>query len=90
MKPLYLDGRTDPSNLQLFGATSLQTKAAWSDDHKQLVETHQIKTKQGKEGQLIITRYPTDRGNTLVVAFTLKLNTEPDKTSARQISHKQT
>jgi hypothetical protein len=87
---LYLDGRTDPSNLQLMGATSLQTKAAWSDDHKQLVETHQIKTKQGKEGQLIITRYLTDGGNTLVVAFALKLNTEPDRTSARQIWRKQT
>jgi hypothetical protein len=86
---LYLDGRTDPSNLQLLGATSLQTRTAWSDDHKQLVETHQIKTKEGKEGQLVITRYLIDVGNTLVVAFALKLNTEPDETSARQIWHKQ-
>jgi hypothetical protein len=86
---LYLDGRTEPSNLKLLGATSLKARTAWSEDHKQLVATHQIKTKQGKEGQLIIKRYLIDEGKTLVVAFTLELNAEPNKTSARQIWHKQ-
>ena len=86
---LYLDGRPDPSNLNLLGATSLQTSTAWSKDHKQLVETHQIKTKQGKEGQLIIKRYLIDEGKTMVVAFALELNAEPNKTSARQIWRKQ-
>jgi hypothetical protein len=86
---LYLDGRSDPSSLQLLGATSLQTRTAWSEDHKQLVETHRIKTKQGKEGQLIIKRYLVDGGNTLVVAFALKLDPEPDDTSVRQIWRKQ-
>jgi len=71
------------------GATSLKARTAWSEDHKQLVATHQIKTKQGKEGQLIIKRYLIDEGKTLVVAFTLELNAEPNKTSARQIWHKQ-
>ena len=86
---LYLDGRTAPNNLKLLGATSLKTTTAWSQDQKQLVETDQIKTKQGKEGQLIIKRYLIDEGKTMVVAFTLKLNTEPDQTSARQIWRKQ-
>src|SRR5215831_6053505 len=49
---LYLDGRTDPSNQQLLGATTVETRAAWSQDGKRLVATHQIKTKQGKQGQL--------------------------------------
>jgi hypothetical protein len=48
-KTLYLDGRTDPSNQQLLGATALKTRTAWSEDRKRLVATHQIKTKQGKE-----------------------------------------
>jgi len=86
---LYLDGRAGPSNLNLLGATSLQTSTAWSKDHKQLVETHQIKTKQGKEGQLIIKRYLIDEGKTMVVAFALEINAEPNKTSARQIWRKQ-
>jgi hypothetical protein len=86
---LYLDGRTAPNNLKLLGATSLKTTTAWSQDQKQLVETDQIKTKQGKEGQLIIKRYLIDEGKTMVVAFTLKLNAEPNQTSARQIWHKQ-
>jgi hypothetical protein len=86
---LYLDGRNDPRNLKLLGATSVETKTAWSKDYKQLVETHHIKTKQGKEGQLIIKRRLINEGNTLVVAFTLQLNTEPYETSARQIWHKQ-
>jgi hypothetical protein len=86
---LYLDGRTDVSNLKLLGATSLKAKTTWSKDHKQLVETHQIKTNQGKEGQLIIRRNLLDGGKTLVVVFTLKLNGEADETSARQIWRKQ-
>ena len=88
-RTLYLDGRSDPSNKQLLGATALKTRTAWSEDQTQLVETHQIKTKQGKEGQLIIKRYLIDEGKTLVAAYTLKLNAEPNQTSARQIWHKQ-
>jgi hypothetical protein len=86
---LYLDGRTDPSNQQLLGATTLKTRTAWSEDRKRLVATHQIKTKQGKQGQLIITRYLINGGKSMVVAYTLKLNAESDETSARQIWNKQ-
>src|ERR1700739_3136896 len=86
---LSLDGRTAPSNLDVLGATSLKTTTAWSKDHPQLIETHQIKTKQGKEGQLIIERYLTNEGETLVAAYTLKLDAEPNQTSARQIWHKE-
>jgi hypothetical protein len=86
---LYLDGRTAPSNLGVLGATSLKTTTAWSKDHQQLIETHQIKTKQGKEGQLIIERYLTNEGETLVAAYTLKLDAEPNQTSARQVWHKE-
>jgi hypothetical protein len=86
---LYLDGRTAPGNLDLLGATSLKTRTAWSDDRQQLIETHQINTKQGKVGQLIIKRYLIDEGRTLVAAYTLKLNAEPIQTSARQIWHKE-
>ena len=85
---LYLDGRTAPGKLDLLGATSLKTRTAWSSDHQQL-EAHQIKTKQGKEGQLIIKRYLIDEGKTLVAAYTLKLNAEPNQPSARQIWRKQ-
>jgi len=85
---LYLDGRTDPSNKQLLGATALKTRTAWSEDQKQLIETHHIKTRQGKEGQLIITRYLINDGKNMVLAFTVKLNAEPQITSARQIWHK--
>src|SRR6516164_4995026 len=87
-RTLYLDGRTDPSNKQLLGATALKTRTAWSEDQKQLVETHQIKTRQGKEGQLIIKRYLISDGTSMVVAFTVKLNAEPQITSAREIWHK--
>ena len=86
---LYLDGRTAPNNLKLLGATSLKTTTAWSQDQKQLVETDQIKTKQGKEGQLIVKRYLINEGKTEVVVFTLKLNAKPDQISARQIWPKQ-
>jgi len=85
---LYLDGRTDPSNQQLLGATAVETRAAWSQDGKRLVATHQIKTKQGKQGQLIITRYLINEGKSLVAVYTLKLDAEPE-TSARQIWNKQ-
>ena len=86
---LYLDGRSYSSNLQVLGATSVKTTTVWSKDYKQLVETHQIKTKQGKEGQLIIKRHLIDDGKSMVVAFTVKLNAEPQITSAREIWHKQ-
>ena len=86
---LYLDGRTDPSNHQLLGATAFKTRTAWSQDGKRLVATHQIKTKQGKQGQLIITRYLINEGKSMVVAYTLKLDAEPDETSASQIWNKQ-
>ena len=85
---LYLDGRSDTSALQLLGATSVNAKTTWSKDKRQLVETHQIRTKQGKDGQLIIKRELTDDGNTIEVAYSLKLGAEPDQTSARQIWHK--
>ena len=85
---LYLDGRTDPSNQQLLGATAVKTRAAWSQDGQRLVATHQIKTKQGKQGQLIITRYLMNGGKNLVAVYTLKLDAEPE-TSARQIWNKQ-
>jgi hypothetical protein len=85
---LYLDGRSDTSNFQLLGATSVIAKTTWSKDRKQLVETHQITTKKGKDGQLIIKRQLTDEGNTLVVAYSLKLDAEPDQTSARQVWRK--
>jgi hypothetical protein len=86
---LHLDGRTEPSNLKLLGATTYQTRAAWSRDRKRLVVTYQIRTKQGKEGQLVLTRYLIDGGKTLVVAYNLKLNGEPNQPSARQIWRKQ-
>jgi hypothetical protein len=86
---LYLDGRAAPGNLDLLGATSVKTRTAWSEDHQQLIEIHQINTKQGKEGQLIIKRYLIDEGKTLVAAYTLKLNAEPNQTSAQQIWHKE-
>jgi hypothetical protein len=86
---LYLDGHTDTGNLDLLGATSLNAKTSWSKDNKQLVETHQVRTKQGKDGSLIIKRYLIDQGKTLVVVFSLKLNAEPSETSARQIWRKQ-
>jgi hypothetical protein len=86
---LYLDGRSHPSNLQLLGANCLAARTAWSGDQKQLLVSYQIKTKQGKEGQLIVTRYLINEAKTEVVVFTLKLNAEPDETSARQIWNKQ-
>jgi hypothetical protein len=86
---LYLDGRTAPGSLKLLGATSVRTTTTWSRDQKQLIATYQIKTKQGKDGQLIIKRYLTDGGKTLVAAYNLKLDADPNQTSARQIWRKQ-
>ena len=86
---LYPDERSHPSNLQLLGANCLSAGTTWSKDQKQLVVTYQIKTKQGKEGQLIVKRYLINEGKTEVAVFTLKLNAEPDQISARQIWPKQ-
>ena len=86
---LHLDGRNDSGNLELLGATSVNAKTTWSSDFKQLVESHQIRTKQGKDGQLTIKRYLADQGKTLVVGFSLTLNAEPNQTSARQVWRKQ-
>jgi hypothetical protein len=86
---LYLDGRTDRDNVELFGATSVSAKTTWFKDHKELVEIHQIKTKQGKDGQLIIERSLTDQAKTMMVVLTLEVNHQPEKTVARQIWHKE-
>ena len=80
---LRLNGRTEPSNLNIFGATANRTRTAWSRDGNQLVTTYYIRTRQGKEGQLIVTRYLTNEGRTLVVAYTLRLQ-GANPTSARQ------
>ncbi|MBV8587447.1 MAG: hypothetical protein JO308_14250 [Verrucomicrobia bacterium] len=85
----YLDGRTSPGNLKLLGATAVKTTTTWSKDQKQLVATYQIKTRQGKDGQLTIKRYLTDGGQTLVATYNLKLKEEPNQTAARQIWRKQ-
>jgi hypothetical protein len=86
---LYPDGRSHPSDIQLLGANCLTATTVWSKNYKQLVVTYQIKTKRGKEGQLIVTRYLINEGKTEVVVFTLKLNGEPDQISARQTWSKQ-
>jgi hypothetical protein len=86
---LYLDGRNDSSNLQILGATAVNTKTVWSKHNKKIVETHHIRTKQGKEGELTIKRNLADEGKAVVVVYTLKLEEEPTPTSARQIWRKQ-
>jgi hypothetical protein len=89
---LYLDGRNDPSSLQILGATSVNTKTIWSMSKKgnnQLVETHHIRTKQGRDGELTIKRKLIDDGKTVVVVYKLKLEEEPTPTSARQVWRKQ-
>jgi hypothetical protein len=86
---LYLDGRNDPSGLQILGATSVNTKTVWSKHNKKIVETHHIRTKQGKDGELTIKRNLTDQGQTIVAVYFLKLDEEPNQTSARQIWRKQ-
>jgi hypothetical protein len=85
---LYLDGRNDPSSLQILGATSVNTKTVWSKHDKKIIEMHHIRTKQGKEGELTIKRSLTDEGKAVVVVYTLKLEEEPTPTSARQIWRK--
>ena len=60
------------ASTRTLGANCLTARTAWSRDQKQLVVTYQIKTKQGKEGQLIVTRYLINEGKTEVVVFTLK------------------
>ena len=86
---LYLDGRNDPSYLQILGATSVNTKTVWSKHSKKIVETHHIRTKQGKEGELTIKRNLMDEGKSLVAVYILKLEQEPNQTSARQVWRKQ-
>jgi hypothetical protein len=86
---LYLDGRDDPSYLKILGATSVNTKTGWSEDYKQLVETHHIRTKQGRDGELIIKRNLMDDGKAVVVVMILQLEEAPTPTSARQIWRKQ-
>ena len=82
---LYLNGRTEQSNLNILGATALKTRAAWSGDQKELVVTYQIRTKHGKEGELIIKRHLINEGKSLVVVFALRLNEALETISARQI-----
>ena len=86
---LYLDGRNDPTYLQILGAISVNTKTVWSKDYKQLIETHHIRTKQGRDGELTIKRSLIDEGKTVMVIMILKLEEEPTPTSARQIWRKQ-
>lgn len=86
---LDLNGGSKSTNQELLGATSVNVKTAWTPDNRQLIETRQIKTKQGKDGQLIIKRNLTNGGKSMVVAFTLKLNSDPNAISVRQIWHKQ-
>jgi hypothetical protein len=80
---LNLNGRTEPSDMSLLGATSYKTATTWSKDD-QLVTTNHIRTKAGKEGQLIVKRHLINEGKTLVVGYTLRLHGETT-TSARQI-----
>ena len=86
---LYLDGRNDPSYLQILGATSVNAKTVWSNDHEQLVEKHHIRTKKGKDGELTIKRSLIEQGEAVEVVMILKLDEEPTPTSARQIWRKQ-
>ncbi len=85
---LDLDGLTRPSNQELLGATSINVKTAWTNN-RELVETREIKTKYGKNGQLIITRNLINEGKTMVVTFTLKLDSQPETISVRQLWNKQ-
>jgi hypothetical protein len=86
---LYLDGRSHPTNIALIGATTLTSSAVWSKDYQKLISTYQIKTKQGKEGKLIIKRYLINGTESKGVVFTLRLNGQPDQISATQIWNKQ-
>jgi hypothetical protein len=86
---LYLDGRSDSNKLQLLGATSLDTKTVWSQDDKHLLEIHQIRTTQGRDGRLTIERFLTDRGKTLVVDLTVEFDPDRERTSVRQVWRRQ-
>jgi hypothetical protein len=86
---LDLTGGSKSTNQELLGATSVNVKTSWTPDNRQLVETRQIKTRHGKDGQLTIKRNLINGGKTMVVAFTLKLNAEPHAISVRQLWHKQ-
>jgi hypothetical protein len=86
---LYLHGRTVPSNLELLGAISVNVRAAWSNDHQQLVETRQIQTKNGKPGELIITRQLINQGKSMLLGYNLKLSADPHTTFVRQTWNKQ-
>jgi hypothetical protein len=86
---LYLDGASHLTNIELLGGTTLNSRVVWSKDHQQLIAFYQIKTQQGKEGQLIITRYLINGMRSEGVVFTLKLHGQPDDTSARQIWNKE-
>jgi hypothetical protein len=86
---LQLNGQTVPSNMEIVGGTSVNVRAAWSKDSQQLVETRQIKTKSGKQGELVIKRQLTDQGKSMLLIYTLKLSGEPDTTFVRQIWRKQ-
>jgi hypothetical protein len=86
---LDLEGGSKTTNQKLLGATSLNVRTAWTQNNRELVETRQIKTRHGKDGQLTISRQLINQGKTMVVAFTLKLNTEPHTISVRQLWHKQ-
>jgi hypothetical protein len=85
---LDLNGGSKSTNQELLGATSVSVRTAWTKN-QELVETRQIKTRHGKDGQLTITRNLINGGKTMVVAFTLKLNAEPHAISVRQLWHKQ-
>ena len=86
---LYPDGRSRPSNLQLLGALSVSVRTSWPKDNQQLIAMYQIKTKQGKAGQLAIKRSLINDGKTEVVAYTLELDGDTDQISARQLWNKQ-
>jgi hypothetical protein len=86
---LYFDGRSHPSNIELLGGSTVNSKAVWSKDDQQLIATYEIKTKDGKDGQLIIKRYLMSGAKSEVVVFTLTLNGQPGEISGRQIWNKQ-
>jgi hypothetical protein len=86
---LYLDGRSHPTNLSLLGGTTLDSSALWSNDQQQLISVYQIKTKDGKEGELTIKRRLTNGTKSERVVFTLKLNGQPDEISASQVWNRQ-
>lgn len=86
---LHLDGRADRRSQEILGLTSLKIRTTWSNDHKELVETRQVKTKRGQDGQLIIRRHLMNEGKSMVVAFALRLEGKPSTTSCRQVWQKQ-